>query len=73
MFFLISIIPLVSVIVWICSRDRISSDINDGVERNNGGLPVDTLMALDESIGNTIHCRKRILQLLLHIVIICLM
>lgn len=47
--------------------------MNESVERGNGGLPVDALMALDEAIGNTIHCRKRIIQLLLHIVIICLM
>lgn len=64
---------MVSVIVWGCSRGKISADMNGGVERGNAGLQVDALMALDESIGNTIHCRKRLLQLLLHIVIICLM
>lgn len=66
-------IPLVMVTGWSCSRGS-KNHIDDGGLGDGGVIPpVDPLIALDESVGNIIHCRRKVLQFLLQFIVLLLM
>lgn len=79
LFFLVSLIPLSILLAWGCSTTTSTSHTNrsspcrvDSSE-DCGVPPSDSLQALDETISNALHCRRRLLQFLVQVVILMLM
>lgn len=67
---IISVIPLGIVTGWSCSRGSKNRIDDCGV--GDGVPPVDPL-TLDETVGNVIHWRRKVLQFLLQFIVLLLM
>lgn len=76
LFVFIALVPLVTLTVWSCalaSNGRGASDCGSsaGLEPNNVP-PVDSLLTLDEALGNGVHYRRRMLQFGLQLIAVML-
>ncbi|XP_037024841.1 prominin-1-A [Bradysia coprophila] len=69
LFLVISLIPLGIVAAWSCGRG--SKNLTDDCGVGDGVPPVDPL-TLDETVGNVIHCRRKVLQFLLQFILLLL-
>lgn len=75
LYLIISIIPLGIVIGWSCTRGTRNHIDDGGLGDGNDRVipPVDPLITLDESMGNVIHWRRKLLQFLLQFIVLLLM
>lgn len=77
MFVLVSLVPLAILTIWGCtvasSVSLSASGSNAGLDPHPNAPPVDSLLPLDESLGNRLHWRRRALQVALVAVIAMLL
>lgn len=79
LFFVVSLIPLSILLAWGCSKAVPPSNLTQSSpcrvdsSEDCGVPPSDSLQALDETISNALHYRRRLLQFLVQVVILLLM
>lgn len=60
---------------WSCTRasETLTNDCGGGGGSGVDGVPPVDPLTLDETVGNVIHCRRKVLQFLLQFIVLLLM